>query len=169
LFFSWFQCTQTVFKINTIIYRNINYLLNNFIIWNESWNVQIVYIMVSYIQSEEWKYLFKFDEFYIIDEIILLMLKLVSNKIDTYLTSLWRHRRYLFSVFREILPAIFGRFSKKLSTSDLCFIYFNNLVKYFSGARLRRCLMSSKIVQISRAKFHEIQKTNNADENIPSA
>jgi hypothetical protein len=46
----------------------------------------------------------------------LLMLKLVSNKIDTYLTSLWRHERYLFSVFRGILPAIFRRFSKKLST-----------------------------------------------------
>jgi hypothetical protein len=45
------------------------------------------------------------------------MLKLVSNKIDTYLTSLWRHERYLFSVFRGIMPAIFGRFSKKLSTS----------------------------------------------------
>ena len=38
----------------------------------------------------------------------------------------------------------------------------NNLVKYFSGARLRRCLISSKTVEISRAKFHEIQKTNNA-------
>ena len=45
------------------------------------------------------------------------MLKLVSNKIDTYLTSLWRHERYLFSVFRGILPAIFRRFSKKLSIS----------------------------------------------------
>jgi hypothetical protein len=32
------------------------------------------------------------------------MLKLVSNKIDTYLTSLRRHERYLFSVFRGILP-----------------------------------------------------------------
>jgi hypothetical protein len=39
--------------------------------------------------------------------IILLMLTLVSSKIDTYLTSLWRHERYLFSVFRGILPAIF--------------------------------------------------------------
>jgi hypothetical protein len=28
-----------------------------------------------------------------------------------------RHERYLFSVFRGILPAIFGRFSKILSTS----------------------------------------------------
>jgi hypothetical protein len=28
-FFPWFQCTQTVFKINTIIYRNISYLLMN--------------------------------------------------------------------------------------------------------------------------------------------
>jgi hypothetical protein len=43
-FFSWFQCTQTVFKINTITYRNISYLLMNCIAWNESWNVQIVYI-----------------------------------------------------------------------------------------------------------------------------
>jgi hypothetical protein len=32
----------------------------------------------------------------------------------------------------------------------------------FSGARLRRCLISSKTDEISRAKFHEIQKTNNA-------
>jgi pyruvate/oxaloacetate carboxyltransferase len=30
-----------------------------------------------------------------------------------------------------------------------------------SDARLRRCLISSKTVEISRAKFHEIQKTNN--------
>jgi hypothetical protein len=59
----------------------------------------------------------KFDVFYFIDDIILLMLKLVSNKIDTHLTSLWRHERYLFSVFRGILPAIFRRFPKKLSTS----------------------------------------------------
>ena len=34
------------------------------------------------------------------------MLKLVSNKIDTYLTSLWRHERYLFSVFRGIFEEI---------------------------------------------------------------
>jgi hypothetical protein len=33
-FFSWYQCTQTVFKINTIIYRNISYLLMNFITWS---------------------------------------------------------------------------------------------------------------------------------------
>jgi hypothetical protein len=57
---------------------------------------------------------------FIIDEIILLMLKLVSNKIDTYLTSLWRHERYLFSVFHGNFSAIFGRFSKKLST--ICWI-----------------------------------------------
>jgi hypothetical protein len=50
---------------------------------------------------------------YITDEIILLMLKLVSNKIDTYLTSLWRRERYLFSVCRGILPVIFRWFSKK--------------------------------------------------------
>jgi hypothetical protein len=49
--------------------------------------------------------------------IICFDVKLVSNKIDTYLKSLWRHERYLFSVFRGILPAIFRRFSKKLSTS----------------------------------------------------
>jgi hypothetical protein len=125
----------------------------NFITWNESWNVQIVYII-----EHTW---LKFDVFYFIDEIILLMLKLVSNKIDTkklfwmkwclfyfyltfvyncyvptyhrflrqrlllsyifvllmlklvsnkidtYLTSFWRHERNLFSVFRGIFPAIF--------------------------------------------------------------
>jgi hypothetical protein len=82
--------------------------------------------------------------FYFIDDIILLMLKLVSNKIDTYLTSLWRHERYLFSVFRGILPAIFRRFSKKLSTSVVVhqkifyqIIKINKtqiLLKYFFGA-----------------------------------
>ena len=71
--------------------------------------------------------------------------KLVSNKIDTYLTSLWRHERYLFSVFRGILPAIFRRFSKKLSTSVVVhqtifyqIIKINKtqlLLKYFFGAR----------------------------------
>jgi hypothetical protein len=60
----------------------------------------------------------------IIDEIILLMLKLVSNKIDTYLMSLWRHERYLFSVFRGILTAIFPRFSKKLSTFAVVHQFF---------------------------------------------
>jgi hypothetical protein len=59
------------------------------------------------------------------------------------------------------------RFSRNLTPREpkkyyLCFIYFNNLVKYFSGARLRRCLISSKTVEISREKFHEIRKTNNA-------
>jgi hypothetical protein len=54
------------------------------------------------------------------------------------------------------------RAPKKYFKQYLCFIYFNNLVKYFSGARLRRCLISLKTVEISRAKFHEIQKTNNA-------
>ena len=58
------------------------------------------------------------------------------------------------------------RFSRNLTPREtpkkLCFIYFNNLVKYFSGARLRRCLISLKTVEILRAKFHEIQKTNNA-------
>ena len=84
--------------------------------------------------------------FYIIDDIILLMLKLVSNKIDTYLTSLWRHpERYLFSVFRGILSAIFRRFSKELSTSVVVhqtilyqIIKINKtqlLLKYFFGAR----------------------------------
>jgi hypothetical protein len=83
--------------------------------------------------------------FYFIDDIILLMLKLVSNKIDTYLTSLRRHVRYLFYVFRGILPAIFRRFSKKLSTSVVVhqkifyqIIKINKtqiLLKYFFGAR----------------------------------
>jgi hypothetical protein len=46
-FSSWFQCTKTVFKINTIIYRNIGYLLMNFIPWNGSQNVQRLCIMIS--------------------------------------------------------------------------------------------------------------------------
>jgi hypothetical protein len=72
------------------------------------------YLMNRYILENTW---LKFEVFYFIDDIIFLMLKLASNKIDTYLTSLWRHERYLFSVFRWILAAIFRRFSKKLSTS----------------------------------------------------
>jgi hypothetical protein len=83
--------------------------------------------------------------FYFIDDIILLMLKLVPNKIDMYLTSLWRHERYLFSVFRWIFPAIFRRFSKKLSTSVVVHqtIFYHIikisktqlLLKYCFGAR----------------------------------
>ena len=59
---------------------------------------------------------------------------------------------------------IFPSFFKKFNTSwnQFFFIYFNNLVKYFSAARLWRCLIYSKTVQISRAIFNEIQKTNNA-------
>ena len=54
---------------------------------------------------------------------------------------------------------IFRRFSRNLTPREtkkifqqymyLCFIYLNKLVKYFSGARLRRCLISSKTVQNS--------------------
>jgi len=106
---------------------------------------------------------------YLIDDIILLMLKLVSNKIDTYLTSLWRHERYLFSVFRGILPAIFRRFSKKLSTSVVVhqtifyqIIKINKtqldlLLKYFFGARgvkfLEKPRANVQILQALRWRF----------------
>ena len=39
------------------------------------------------------------------------------------------HERYLFSVFRGIMPAIFGRFSKNLSTSRAPEKYFTRLLK----------------------------------------
>ena len=105
--------------------------------------------------------------FYFIDDIILLMLKLVSNKIDTYLTSLWRHERYLFSVFRGILPAIFRRFSKKLSTSVVVhqtifyqIIKINKtqlLLKYLFGARgvkfLEKRRKNVQILQALRWRF----------------
>jgi hypothetical protein len=100
------------------------------------------YLMNLYILENTW---LKFDVFYFLDAIILLMLKLVSYKIDTYLTSSWRHARYLFSVFRGILSAIFRWFSKKLSTSVVVhqkifyqIIKINKtqiLLKYFFGAR----------------------------------
>ena len=54
--------------------------------------------------------------FYFINYFILLILKLVSNKIGTLLTSWWRHERHLSTIFRWILPT-FRRFVKKLSTS----------------------------------------------------
>ena len=110
---------------------------------------------------------FKFDVFYFIDDIILLML-LVSNKIDTYLTSLWGHpERYLFSVFRGILPAIFRRFSKKLSTSVVVhqtifyqIIKINKtqlLLKYFFDARgvkfLEKGRENVQILQALRWRF----------------
>ena len=121
------------------------------------------YLMNHYLRT----YLIKFDLFNIIDEIILLMLKLVSNKIDTYLTSLWRHERYLFSVFRGILPAIFRRFSKKLSTSVVVhqtifyqIIKINKtqlLLKYFFGARgvkfLEKPRENVQILQALRWRF----------------
>ena len=105
--------------------------------------------------------------FYFIDDIILLMLKLVSNKIDTYLSSLWRHERYFFSVFRGILPAIFRRFSKKLSTSVVVhqtifyqIIKINKtqlLLKYFLGARgvkfLEKPRENVQILQALRWRF----------------
>ena len=95
------------------------------------------------------------------------MLKLVSNKIDTYLTSLWRHERYLFLVFRGILPAIFRRFSKKLSTSVVVhqtifyqIIKINKtqlLLKYFFGARgvkfLEKRRENVQIIQALRWRF----------------
>ena len=64
--------------------------------------------------------------------------------------------------YLNIFPSFFKKFNTSWNQKKyyLCFIYFNNLVKYFSGARLRRCLISSKTVEMSRAKFHEIQKTN---------
>jgi len=36
------------------------------------------------------------------------MLKLASNKIGTFLTSLWRHARHLFTVFRWIFCRYFS-------------------------------------------------------------
>ena len=83
----------------------------------KNWGLLVPYMAPYLMKHYLRKYLIKIDVFYIIDDIILLMLKLASNKIDMYLTSLWRHERYLFSVFRGILTAIFRRFSKKLSTS----------------------------------------------------
>ena len=105
--------------------------------------------------------------FYFIDDIILLKLKLVSNKIDTHLTSLWRHERYLFSVFRGILPAIFRRFPKKLSTSVVVHqtifyqvIKINKtqlLLKYFFGAQdvkfLEKPRENVQILQALRWRF----------------
>jgi hypothetical protein len=105
--------------------------------------------------------------FYFIDDITLLMFKLVSNKIDTYLTALWRHERYLFSVFRGILPAIFRRFSKKLSTSVVVhqkifyqIIKINKtqlLLTYFFGARgvkfLEKRRENVQILQALRWRF----------------
>ena len=64
--------------------------------------------------------------------------------------------------YLKIFPSFFKKFNTSWNQKKMCFIYFNNLVKYFSRARLRRCLIFSKTVQISPAKFHEIQKTNNA-------
>jgi hypothetical protein len=105
--------------------------------------------------------------FYFIDDIILLMLKLVSTKLDMYMASLWRHVRYLFYVFRWILPAIFRRFSKKLSTSVVVhqkifyqIIKINKtqiLLKYFFGARgvkfLEKRRENVQILQALRWRF----------------
>jgi hypothetical protein len=105
----------------------------------------------TFILENTW---LKFDVFYFIYDIILLMLKLVSNKIDTYLTSLWRHERYLFFVFRGILPSIFRRFSKKLSTSDrkqitLMTSQWRQIRIDFVGNKLYiKSMMSSKIKHI---------------------
>ena len=59
-FFSWFQCMQTVFKINTIIYRNQLFTDEfHYLKWIiKCTEIVYIYIMVSYIQLEEWKYWF---------------------------------------------------------------------------------------------------------------
>jgi hypothetical protein len=59
-FFSWFQCIQTVFKINTIIYRNKLFTDEfHYLKWIIKFiAIVYIYIMVSYILSEEWKYWF---------------------------------------------------------------------------------------------------------------
>jgi hypothetical protein len=81
--------------------------------------------------------------------------------------SLWRHERYLFSVFRGILPAIFRRFSKKLSTSVVVhqtifyqIIKVNKtqlLLKYFVDARgvnfLEKPRENVQILQALRWRF----------------
>jgi hypothetical protein len=79
--------------------------------------------------------------------------KIASQTSKRHLSAcnIWRFPRLFFKKFKT-----------SCTKQILCFICFNNLVKYFSGARLRRCLISSKTVEISLAKFHEIQKTNNA-------
>jgi hypothetical protein len=89
----------------------------------------------------------KFDVFYFKDDIILLMLQLASNKIDTYLTSLWRHERYLFSVFRGILPAICRRFSKKLSISVVVHrIIFYQIIKINKTQILLKYLLVHEVL-----------------------
>jgi hypothetical protein len=61
----------------------------------------LIWPHIQWILENTWS---KVDVFYFIDDIILLMLKLVSNKIGTFLTSLWHQERHLSTVFRWILP-----------------------------------------------------------------
>ena len=82
----------------------------------------------------------------------------IASQISKRHLSAWNIWTFSRRFSRNLTP----RETKKLLLQYLCFIYFNKLVKYFSGARMRRCLISSKPVQISRPKFHEIQKTINA-------
>jgi hypothetical protein len=48
-----FNVHKLYFKINTIIYRNISYLLMNFITCNESWNVLRLCIYIVYIYNQK--------------------------------------------------------------------------------------------------------------------
>ena len=88
-----------------------------------------------------------------------------------YITVTCRHTivfygKHCFSNIKteylNIFPSFFKKFNTSWNQKNTVFYLFNNLVKYVSGARLRRCLASSKTVEISRTKFHEIQKTNSA-------
>jgi hypothetical protein len=82
------------------------------------------------------------------------MLKLISNKIDTYLTSLWRRERYLFSVFRGILPAIFRRFSKKLSTSVVVHqTIFYQIIKINKTQLLLKYFLVHEVLNFGIFKF----------------
>jgi hypothetical protein len=58
------------------------------------------------------------------------MLKLVSNKIDTYLTSLWRHERFVFCIswnFARDISTIFEEIKHLRSRAPEK--YFTRLLK----------------------------------------
>ena len=70
--------------------------------------------------------------------------------------------------YLNIFPSFFKIFNtswnQKILQQYLCFIYFNNLVTYFFWNTTAEVLNFFENVEMSRAKFQEIQKTNNAHE-----
>ena len=82
----------------------------------------------------------------------------ITSQISKRHLSAWNIWTFSRRFSRNLTP----RSPKKYFNSICVLFILIILKKYFTGTRLPRCLISSKTVEISRSKFHEIREKNNA-------